>query len=174
MAESDPSAFTLLPSSCPPPSPPLCKQKDVEGNEFMEEKPADSSISLPVGATTQPASSLEKKIRRAERFGVPVQLSEEEKRSTRAERFGTTSSPTGKDVGISEEQKRKARAERFGIAEQIPTDQEAKKKARLDRFSQNPKPNAVEEEKRKARAARFSGTTTSSESNGKVSFKLEL
>lgn len=32
------------------------------------------------------AADLEKKLRRAERFGVAVQLSEEEKRRTRAER----------------------------------------------------------------------------------------
>ncbi|GLT79293.1 hypothetical protein SLA2020_507860 [Shorea laevis] len=33
-----------------------------------------------------PVSDIQKKIRRAERFGMPVQLSEEEKRNSRAER----------------------------------------------------------------------------------------
>ncbi|KAA8521508.1 hypothetical protein F0562_012182 [Nyssa sinensis] len=47
----------------------------------------------PVGSTAAnensndaPVSNIQKKIRRAERFGMPVQLSEEEKRNSRAER----------------------------------------------------------------------------------------
>lgn len=61
----------------------------VELNKFMAEKPLDSSDTPSEGATTATAtkaSVLEKKIRRAERFGVPVQLSEEEKRNSRAKR----------------------------------------------------------------------------------------
>ncbi|KAJ6316370.1 hypothetical protein OIU78_019622 [Salix suchowensis] len=74
--------------------------------------------------STAPVTDIEKKIRRAERFGITVQLSEQEKRNTRAERFGTgTGTGTGStaqgsesdSVKKSEELKRKARAERFGI-----------------------------------------------------------
>ncbi|RRT76538.1 hypothetical protein B296_00015287 [Ensete ventricosum] len=89
-----------------------------------------------------PVTDLQKKLRRAERFGTPVMLSEEEKRNSRAERseatpveetrsfkspllsclpvqgsirlwFGTASTfDGGKIGGPLEEQKRKARAER--------------------------------------------------------------
>ncbi|KAM7464122.1 hypothetical protein LguiA_032243 [Lonicera macranthoides] len=98
-----------------------------------------------------------KKIRRAERFGMPVKLSEEEKRNSRAERFGTGSGLQASDsVKKSEEQKRKARAERFGLAQSVPTaDEEVKKKARLARFA--PAASAIdsqEEDKKKARALR--------------------
>ncbi|KVI09530.1 hypothetical protein Ccrd_012077 [Cynara cardunculus var. scolymus] len=56
----------------------------------------------------------QRKIRRAERFGMPVQLSEEEKRNSRAERFGTAPGSQGSDTTKkAEELKRKARAERF-------------------------------------------------------------
>lgn len=37
--------------------------------------------------STAPVTDIEKKIRRAERFGITVQLSEQEKRNTRAERY---------------------------------------------------------------------------------------
>ncbi|KAJ8491596.1 hypothetical protein OPV22_013317 [Ensete ventricosum] len=102
-----------------------------------------------------PVTDLQKKLRRAERFGTPVMLSEEEKRNSRAERFGTTSTfDGGKIGGPLEEQKRKARAERFGL--KAETDEEAKKKARLERFAPDSKLDTSEEEKRKARAIRFS------------------
>ncbi|XP_064935917.1 protein MODIFIER OF SNC1 11-like [Musa acuminata AAA Group] len=102
-----------------------------------------------------PVTDLQKKLRRAERFGTPVMLSEQEKRNSRAERFGTVSTlDGGKIVGPLEEQKRKARAERFGL--KAETDEEAKKKARLERFAPYSKLDTSEEEKRKARAIRFS------------------
>lgn len=112
-----------------------------------------------------PANDIQKKLRRAERFGVPVQLSEEEKRNSRAERFGTTTSSEASKT--SEEQKRKARAERFGLS--VPADEEAKKKARVSRFASDVKVDSLEEEKRKARAIRFSQTPSKavSQINGK-------
>jgi len=120
-----------------------------------------------------PVTSVQKKIRRAERFGMPVQLSEEEKRNSRAERFGTSSAVPGSDtLKQAEEQKRKTRAERFGLAQSVPADEEAKKKARLSRFGAVPavpKANAQEEDKKKARALRFSQPPSGSLSklNGK-------
>lgn len=45
--------------------------------------PADSQA----GKGSEPVDDVQKKIRRAERFGMPVQLSEQEKRNSRAERF---------------------------------------------------------------------------------------
>ena len=47
------------------------------------EGPKDSENSK----STAPVTDIEKKIRRAERFGITVQLSEQEKRNTRAERY---------------------------------------------------------------------------------------
>ncbi|KAB2048126.1 hypothetical protein ERO13_A13G076000v2 [Gossypium hirsutum] len=129
------------------------------------------------GGGSAPVNDIQKKIRRAERFGVPVQLSEQEKRNSRAERFGTVPSMNGSEASKqSEDMKRKARAERFGLS--VPTtaaDEEAKKKARLARFAQDSKPDTVEEEKRKARAIRFSNppSSTSSQVNGKGNIEPE-
>ncbi|KAK2647669.1 hypothetical protein Ddye_015158 [Dipteronia dyeriana] len=120
----------------------------------------------PSSANDVPVTDIQKKIRRAERFGVSVQLSEEEKRNSRASRFGTAPQTQGSEVSKkSEDLKRRARAERFGIP--VPTtvsDEDAKKKARLARFAPYSKTDTVEEDKRKARALRFSGPPSSSPS----------
>ncbi|XP_038904188.1 protein MODIFIER OF SNC1 11-like [Benincasa hispida] len=77
-----------------------------------------------------------KKIRRAERFGIPVRLSEAEKRFSRAERFGIDSVCGPDEMVKAEELKRKARAERFELLTlSMATGEEAKKKARLARFA---------------------------------------
>lgn len=49
-------------------------------------KPAEVSAVAYAAAMTAPVSDIEKKMRRAERFGISVQLTEEEKRNSRAER----------------------------------------------------------------------------------------
>ncbi|WOL06896.1 protein MODIFIER OF SNC1 11 isoform X1 [Canna indica] len=118
-----------------------------------------------------PITDLERKHRRAERFGMPVMLSEEEKRNSRAERFGTGSTLNGNNnVGQLEEQKRKARAERFGLKVDTAADEEAKKKARSERFAPNSKLDTSEEEKMKARAIRFSQASSevSSQANSNL------
>ncbi|THU60553.1 hypothetical protein C4D60_Mb07t13990 [Musa balbisiana] len=118
---------------------------------------AGSILGLASALELGPVTDLQKKLRRAERFGMPVMLSEEEKRNSRAERFGTGSPLSGrKDIGQPEEQKRKARAERFGLKIDIVVDEEAKKKARLERFAPKSMMDTSEVEKRKARAIRFS------------------
>ncbi|XP_073310476.1 uncharacterized protein [Primulina huaijiensis] len=107
-------------------------------------------------------TDIQKKMKRAERFGMSVKLTEEEKRNTRAERFGTGTAVNGSDSHKkSEELKRKARAERFGVVQTASADEEAKKKARLARFGSISKPDAVEEDKKKARAIRFSKQSSS-------------
>ncbi|PHT38358.1 Protein MODIFIER OF SNC1 11 [Capsicum baccatum] len=121
-------------------------------------------------------TDIQKKMKRAERFGTTVQLSEEEKRSTRAERFGTGSAAQSSDaLKKAEEQKRKARAERFGINQSDSAEEEAKKKARLARFAPSVKADPVEEDKRKARALRFSQSQSGSQSqqNGKGKIEQE-
>ncbi|XP_047337431.1 protein MODIFIER OF SNC1 11-like isoform X2 [Impatiens glandulifera] len=164
-------------------SPPTLAAETVsEGTESMATVKTDSVVSSDKGeipATTD----VEKKIRRAERFGVPVQLSEQEKRNTRAERFGTAST-TSESVKNSEDQKRKTRAERFGTS--VPATataaDEAKKKARLERFAAAPNTTTtttttttVEDEKRKARAIRFSQPTASiSQVNGEGDKKTAI
>ncbi|XP_060176577.1 protein MODIFIER OF SNC1 11-like isoform X2 [Lycium barbarum] len=112
-------------------------------------------------------SNIQKKMKRAERFGMPVKLSEEEKRNSRAERFGTGSPVQGSDASKkAEEHKKQARAERFGLVKSDTTDEEVKKKARLTRFAPPPaKTDPVEEDKRKARALRFSQPQTNGKGN---------
>ncbi|KAM6569158.1 hypothetical protein CsatB_017143 [Cannabis sativa] len=174
------------------PLPPLQDPKldDVPEKELDDgSKPYPADSSAAENATAPPFSDIEKKIRRAERFGITVQLSEVERRNSRAERFGTvagSASPTpsaaaGSEVSKkSEELKRKARAERFGIPsptvtsdeeskKKVTSDQEAKKKARLARFAPASKTDPIEDDKRKARALRFSTTPSNSvpQVNGK-------
>ncbi|KAI6698174.1 hypothetical protein NL676_018293 [Syzygium grande] len=131
------------------------KEEAAEGAADADPDPADARAGK---GGEEPADDVQKKIRRAERFGVPVQLSEKEKRNSRAERFGTICGPNkSEELTKSEELKRKARAERFGVlAAPADADEVAKKKARLARFTSGKKVDPEEEEKRKARAIRFS------------------
>ncbi|KAI3412976.1 uncharacterized protein J3R85_016713 [Psidium guajava] len=137
-----------------------------------EEGLAKGTTATVVSSGTGPVNDIYRRIRRAERFGMPVQLSEEEKRYSRAERFGTGSVLNKSEAcGESEALKRKARAERFGTSvSSLITEEEAKKKARLAKFGSGSKPVAHEEDKRKARAVRFSNLPASSLSqvNGKA------
>ncbi|KAL8152674.1 hypothetical protein V2J09_010434 [Rumex salicifolius] len=129
-----------------------------------------------------PVNDTEKKIRRAERFGVPLQLSEEEKRNSRAERFGSLSGSSA--IKSPEELKRKARAERFGqvvnstvddeAKKNSALDNEAKKKARLARFGSNAKTDSQEEVKRKARALRFAQSPANSQTKTGCKGSFEL
>ncbi|KAL9149935.1 hypothetical protein ABFS82_12G137400 [Erythranthe guttata] len=113
-------------------------------------------------------TDIQKKAKRAERFGMTVHLSEEEKRNSRAERFGASSAANKLDTSKPlEELKRKSQAERFGIVQSDPSDEEAKKKARQARFESFSKADSVEEDKRKARAVRFSQPDAGSKANGK-------
>ncbi|GMI71356.1 modifier of snc1, 11 [Hibiscus trionum] len=154
-----------------PPSDFTHPNAELSVKESKDSKTTGTAVGLVVGESGGPVNDTEKKIRRAERFGVPVQLSEQDKRNSRAERFGTAQSSNGSEASKqSEELKRKAREERFGIAApSTATDEDAKKKARLARFAPYSKPDSVEEEKRKARAIRFSNPSASSlsQENGK-------
>ncbi|KAK7284254.1 hypothetical protein RJT34_18997 [Clitoria ternatea] len=151
---------TLDPAAPNPDADPIPAAKDPDA--------ADSKTTPP--DSDAPLSDVQKKMRRAERFGISVQLSEKEKRNSRAERFGTGSTTSqGPEATKSEELKRKARAERFGMpSPTTAADEEAKKKARLARFAPVSKTDPLEEDKRKARALRFSNpsSTSLSEVNG--------
>ncbi|CAA0830483.1 Protein MODIFIER OF SNC1 11 [Striga hermonthica] len=138
----------------------------TEGTSSVEQTPGqrggdgESNGKLRPGKTINadgdgPAADIQKKMKRAERFGMPVHLSEEEKRNSRAERFGTSPAVSELDSSKqSEELKRKARAERFGVLQSTPADEDGKKKARLARFGSSVTDSA-EEDKKKARALRF-------------------
>ncbi|XVE76272.1 hypothetical protein DITRI_Ditri12bG0158800 [Diplodiscus trichospermus] len=160
-----------------PPSTDTPAASEVSLKESEGSKTTGTTVGTVAGDSSGPVNGIQKKIRRAERFGVPVQLSEQEKRNSRAERFGTATASNGSEASKqSEDLKRKARAERFGLA--VPptaTDEEAKKKARLARFAPYSKTDTVEEEKRKARAIRFSNPPSSSlpQVNGKGNIEPE-
>ncbi len=126
-----------------------------EPTKVLEVNGADSG--------TAPLTDLEKKQKRAERFGTELKITEDEKRRMRSARFNGASATNGakKETGTgtgsetlsnvspstagAEAAKRKARAERFGIGGisttepalklQVSTDEDAKKKARLARFA---------------------------------------
>lgn len=156
------------------------QQTSSGGGEEKKAAPSTGAISEADGTVNgddAPVTDIQKKMRRAERFGLSVQLSEEEKRNSRAERFGTGMGVQGSDTfKKSEQQKRKARAERFGLAQSTtPSDEETKKKARLARFAPGSKIDPLEEDKRKARAIRFSQNQPASipETNGKGDIPTE-
>ncbi|CAN1135409.1 Protein MODIFIER OF SNC1 11 [Linum perenne] len=168
------------PSSSTDPNPAVVPpSSDDSGKESGDNKEGLDSTSKTAASgpeSTESVTDTEKKLRRAERFGISVKLSEVEKRNSRAERYGaffvafglrvfgtppvTQGSAAPKN---SEELKRKSRAERFGLPVQAePTDVEAKKKARLERFGSIPIPDAAEEDKKKARALRFAKPSSTS------------
>ncbi|KAL4340256.1 hypothetical protein GQ457_08G012350 [Hibiscus cannabinus] len=175
------ASTAAAPSSVEEPAPPSTDKLDppcsdtpaseISPKESEGSKTSGTMVSSVAGDGSGPVNDTQKKIRRAERFGLPVKLSEQEKRNSRAERFGAAPSTNGSEASKqSEDLKRKARAERFGLS--VPSkasDVEAKKKARLARFAPESKLDTMEEEKRKARAIRFSNppSSTSSQANGK-------
>ncbi|XP_077216930.1 uncharacterized protein LOC143851399 [Tasmannia lanceolata] len=166
--DTSPSSLPTLPSLEEP-------QKECEEEPKENKSPTPDAEMSP----SPPVSDLQKKFRRAERFGMPVQLSEEEKRNSRSERFGGGESTlrVSDETKKSEELKRKARAERFGITSCSVADEEAKKKARSARFASGSKLDPLEEDKRKARAIRFSqtsATSTPSQTNGKADSDLKM
>lgn len=134
--------------------PEVVAKESPVGGDIETAKPLD----LNGPAVVAPLTDIEKKQRRAERFGTDLKISEAEKRKLRAARFngGSTngaSTVTAKE-GVSgpssaipdaEAAKRKLRAERFGTATATTTessgkfkfsaDEEAKKKARMARFA---------------------------------------
>ncbi|CAN8257342.1 unnamed protein product [Cochlearia groenlandica] len=154
---------------------------EVEGLlESAGEKKGDDD-SKAIGSVDSGDDDVQKKIRRAERFGVSVKLTEKEKRDSRAERFGTVGAV--KESGgtkKAEELKRKARADRFGVPASASTtdktEEETKKKARLARFGKDAKADtkvdSAEEDKRKARALRFS--KAASDSSAELTVKQNI
>ncbi|CAA0842886.1 Protein MODIFIER OF SNC1 11 [Striga hermonthica] len=154
-------------------------ENPVNGSDVVSKPPADGDApskqtpaSFGGGVDESKGGSaadtdIQKKMKRAERFGMPVRMTEEEKRSSRSERFGSGSAAKVSDTKASEDLKRKARAERFGIVQSAQTDEETKKKARLARFGSTPNTDSVEEDKKKARALRFSQPNSGSKTNGK-------
>lgn len=144
-------------------TPPL---SGVGGGGELKGKPVEKTTTGDEGGDE--VTDVKKKMKRAERFGVPIHLSEREKRNSRAERFGTGAAGNGVDSSKqSEEVKKKARAERFGTAQSDSAEEESKKKARLARFGSAAPIDPAEEEKKKARALRFSQPSPGSKTNGK-------
>lgn len=59
---------------------------DGSRKDGEDSKSSAATVGSPEG-DDGPASTIQKKIRRAERFGISVQLTEQEKRNSRAERY---------------------------------------------------------------------------------------
>ncbi|XP_028776000.1 protein MODIFIER OF SNC1 11 [Neltuma alba] len=117
-----------------------------------------------------PLTDVQKKMRRAERFGISVQLCRQEKRNSRVERFGPGSTLQASSTSRSNDLKGRAREERFGITHSSTADDDKpRKKARLPSFAPVSTIDPMEEEKRKARAIRFSNPPpcSLSQANGK-------
>ncbi|GBC05582.1 hypothetical protein RclHR1_00630029 [Rhizophagus clarus] len=141
------------------------------------------------------ATELERRKKRAERFGV--ELSDADKKLQRAARFGTTVSnpldapltaprmPNRKPSVVEDDEKLKKRAERFGLDKSNTLNEDEKKRKRAERFGLNAPSNSAsidnppsttssnsiseinEEEKKKRRAERFSTTDTNGEPTNK-------
>lgn len=62
---------------------------DSKGAETVQDTTTTTLVSSTEVTASASANDVDKKVRRAERFGVPVQLSEQEKRNSRAERYCT-------------------------------------------------------------------------------------
>ncbi|KAL3628568.1 hypothetical protein CASFOL_027614 [Castilleja foliolosa] len=164
-----PTDLNLAPPSIEDVSPTQQPPASDAGSDESKSEPAatETAEKSNGGDADGSVTDVQKKMKRAERFGVSVHLSEEEKRNSRAERFGAGPALNGADSSKeSEELKKKARAERFGAVKSTTADEEVKKKARLSRFGSSPSTDPAEEDKKKARALRFSQPDSSSKANG--------
>lgn len=82
------SEAVTRPPTAERPETPLARSLPPAASEEGEAEPTSAQTTTTSGPLAAvPATDLEKKLRRAERFGMAVQLSEEEKRSARAHRF---------------------------------------------------------------------------------------
>lgn len=70
----------------PNPSADAVTSSTVDLKTEGDDSKTDVDAVAPTGAEDAPVTDVQKKMRRAERFGMPVQLSETEKRNSRAER----------------------------------------------------------------------------------------
>lgn len=81
-----PNPSSTVPTA-PSPSDPSVATSDETKNKGEVEKGEQKAAVPLTSPTTGSVTDLEKKMRRAERFGVAVVMSEEEKRNNRAERY---------------------------------------------------------------------------------------
>jgi len=139
--------------AAPAPAPATAAAKHAAAPKQSLEAPKPSSEttakSPPVAASTETdealAAELEKRKRRAERFGIP--LADSVKALERAKRFGTTETTL-------DESKKQARGKRFGnqVWTKNGTSQETKAPAKPEVLD-----DPVEAEKARKRAERFGG-----------------
>uniref|UniRef100_A0A1D1XKX4 SAP domain-containing ribonucleoprotein n=1 Tax=Anthurium amnicola TaxID=1678845 RepID=A0A1D1XKX4_9ARAE len=153
--------------------------------------PTTTAPLSPSKSQTDLATELERRKKRAERFGV--ELSDSDKKLQRAARFGTTISnpldapltaprmPNRKPSVVEDDEKLKKRAERFGLDKSNTLNDDEKKRKRAERFGLNTPSNSAsidnsstnsvseinEEEKKKRRAERFSINDTNGEPTNK-------
>lgn len=144
---------------------------DASGDESIEAGKEEGAAAVVPAAMTD----IEKKRRRAERFGTDLKITEAEKRKLRAARFndGSKNGAAAPEVVVveagkvgaaklsdnaksalmeAESAKRKARAERFGS---VPQEATVKPKFSSDEVAPKVEFSQDEEAKKKARMARF-------------------
>jgi SAP domain-containing ribonucleoprotein len=147
----------------------------------FDNHPTTTSPLSPSKSQSDLATELERRKKRAERFGV--ELSDADKKLQRAARFGTTVSnpldapltaprmPNRKPSVVEDDEKLKKRAERFGLDKSNTSNEDEKKRKRAERFGLNAPSNSASvdnpsttssnsvletnEEKKKRRAERF-------------------
>lgn len=82
---SDPNPTAALEASSPTNPNPSTSPSKAEPKAAATTAATTTAVN---NASSDVSFDVQKKIKRAERFGMPVQLSEEEKRNSRAERYG--------------------------------------------------------------------------------------
>jgi hypothetical protein len=131
--------------------------------------PAQAGEKKSVLSSATPADPLQKLKERAERFGMALNVGEDEKKKARAARFGlSTSESSSSEEPATKKQKTSSSSLATAVAEQSPEELErlAKRAKKFGNQLPSGVPDPEELERRKAREARFATSAPSQPAAG--------